>query len=189
MKIFFAKACLDGNVIVSKSFASFLPSFLPQRTPLSNSFVLNINYFPTTLEMFPAVDLPRSRKGKKHCTLFTGWQVKFRQKSLCLLRFRSILYRFPRLYESNFLPLLHRTLNKWLSSTKLPLWHAPMNLRFCLLNTYETSCSQRWITLTSVNYLRDWILLLSRIPCFPFASGRLRRDFIWTITFHRFKSH
>lgn len=41
------------------------PPSLFHRAPLPNSFVLNVNYFPTTLEMLPAVDLPTSRNNKK----------------------------------------------------------------------------------------------------------------------------
>lgn len=70
------------------------PPSLFHRVPLPNSFVLNINYFPTTLEMLPAVNLPTSRKNKKQqytYPFFKGWYVKFQQKKKPP-RFRSILY-------------------------------------------------------------------------------------------------
>lgn len=75
------------------------PPSLFHRAPLPNSFVLNINYFPTTLEMLPAVDLPTTtRKSKKQQyvyirILFQGY-VKFqrKRKKLSPPLLRSILY-------------------------------------------------------------------------------------------------
>lgn len=93
-----------------KAFRS--PPSLFHRAPLPNSFVLNINYFPTTLEMLSATDLPRSRKSMKYIypNIYTPFQglvgeIPMKKKKEKPPPPFDITYQFHRLYEFNFLPL------------------------------------------------------------------------------------
>lgn len=103
------------------------PPSLFHRVPLPNSFVLNINYFPTTLEMLSAVNLPTSRKNKKQqytYPFFKGWYVKFQQKKKNLLA--SVRYYIPvsSIVRVRLSSSVCNT-ERWTSGF---LRHAPMNL-------------------------------------------------------------
>lgn len=116
------------------------PPSLFHRVPLPNSFVLNINYFPTTLEMLPAVNLPTSRKNKKQqytYTFFKSWYVKFQQKKTSSLPF-DIIYQFRRLYEFDFLPLCVTQNVEQVVFFDTPQWIFPF---VSLSNTYEITCA------------------------------------------------
>lgn len=150
MEIFATKACLDGNVATSKPFIPRLPLF--HRAPLPNSFVLNINYFPTTLEMLPAIDLPRSRKRVRNSSIYTPFQglvgeipMKKKEKKKNLL-LRSILHTsFVDCTNSTSFPLVCNT-ERWTSGflrLNFPRdtlqWIFP-RIFVSSSNTYEINC-------------------------------------------------